>query len=347
MKKKVLILFGGESSEHEVSRVSAMNVIDNIDREKFEVFTVGIHKNGLWSFYSGSSEKIGNGDWEKDVLVSCSLCRCQKGQGLSLFRKEEQVIINIDVVFPVLHGKNGEDGTMQGMLEIMGIPYVGPGSLSSAICMDKAATKKMLMGENIKQADFEVFRSYQSMDHIIDKILKRFKFPVFVKPSSTGSSVGINKAHNEVELEKSINEAFEHGDKILVEEFVEGLEVECGILGNNEIETSKIGQIISANEFYDYEAKYDKDSKLIVDPDLPSEVKSKIYETSKRIFSLLGLRGMSRVDYFVDKDNNLVFNEINTIPGFTKKSMYPMLFESKGYSYKDLITKLITLALEK
>lgn len=338
MKIKVAVLFGGQSTEHEVSRVSASSVLNNIDKSKYEVYPIGITKDGKWFEYSGSYEKIASGEWEHDEL-----CKTADGQKV-LFGKK------VDVVFPVLHGLYGEDGTVQGIAKLLKIPCVGCSVLSSAICMDKVYSKYIFDKFNIKTADYVIVIKHdyeKESSKFISEIEKKLKYPIFIKPSNSGSSVGITKAHNTKELEDGMDEAFKYDRKVLVETGINAKEVEVAVLGNEEPAASVPGEIVPAKEFYDYEAKYsDSNSKLLIPADLTKEKQDEIRNTAIRIFKILDCAGMARIDFLVDKNTlDIYANEVNTIPGFTSISMYPKLWSATGIGYANLIDQLIKLAI--
>lgn len=340
MKKKIAILFGGKSTEHEVSRVSAASVLRNIDISKYDVYPIGITKAGEWLEYKGSIDKIENGEWEKDEFY-----KVQDGQKL-LFDK------GVDVVFPVLHGLCGEDGTVQGLCRLLDIPCVGPNVMSSAVCMDKVYTKYVLEHFEIKQADYVIVTSAKydkEKDVIIEQIETKLGYDVFIKPSNSGSSVGITKAHNREELIEGLKEALKYDRKILVEKAINAREVEVAVLGNDNPIAAVPGEILPAKEFYDYEAKYeDAESRLLIPADMKDNELEEVRKLAVKIYSALDCAGMARVDFLVDKDTNEIYlNEVNTIPGFTKISMYPKMWEAAGKAYKDLITELIELAIER
>lgn len=339
MKIKVAVLFGGQSTEHEVSRCSAASVLKNINVKNYDVYPIGITKNGKWYEYKGSYDKIEDGSWEKDEFY--------KEDGYKILFNNE-----VDVIFPVLHGLYGEDGTVQGLCKFLNIPCVGPSVLSSALCMDKVYTKYILDKFDIPQADYIAFNKYEyaeDKESYIKAALEKLSFPVFIKPSNSGSSVGITKAHNKEELITGIKEALKYDSRILVEKGINAKEVEVAVLGNENPETSVPGEIVPAKEFYDYEAKYNNaDSKLLIPADLPEDKLDEIKKLAKMAYTVLDCEGMSRVDFLVDKDTHKVYlNEVNTIPGFTKISMYPKLWDKSGLSYDKLIDRLIELALLK
>jgi D-alanine-D-alanine ligase len=340
MKKKIAVLFGGKSTEHEVSRVSAASVLRNIDISKYDLYPIGITKSGEWFEYTGNVDNIESGAWEKDEYF-----KSPEGQKV-LFNKE------VDVVFPVLHGLCGEDGTIQGLCRLIDIPCVGPNVMSSSVCMDKVYTKYVLEHFNINQADYVVVTSSFYDDNkveIIKTIEEKLGYDVFIKPSNSGSSVGISKAHCREELEKGIKEALKFDRKVLVEKAINAREVEVAVLGNDKPKAGVPGEIVPAKEFYDYEAKYENAaSKLLIPANLNGEQLENIKELAIRVYTALDCAGMARVDFLVDKTTSEIYlNEVNTIPGFTKISMYPKMWEAAGKSYKQLLDDLIELAIER
>lgn len=355
-KTKLLILFGGVSSEHEVSRVSASSILTHINGEKYEIYTVGITKEGNWFLTSSPAVRIGDGSWEQDPgnkNVALSLDRTSRGL-VAMEDDGSAKKILIDVVFPVLHGRNGEDGRMQGLLQIAGIPFVGSDTVASAASMDKAITKVMVeQAGGISQADAVLIHRQRYAKDPKGELLgvtSHFDdtYPLFVKPANAGSSVGISKVKTAEELPRALDVAFAEDDKVLVEEAVTGREIEVAVLGNEEPEASCIGEIFAANEFYDYNAKYENAaSETAVVRDLDPEKEQEIRDTAVKIYQTMGCRGLSRVDFFLKESGRVVFNEINTLPGFTNISMYPQLWEASGISYPDLIDRLIQLALEQ
>ncbi|MCY6355508.1 D-alanine--D-alanine ligase family protein [Clostridium sp. ZS2-4] len=340
MKKKVAILFGGQSTEHEVSRVSAASVLRNINLSEFDVHPIGITKDGKWFEYTGSIDKIESGEWEQDEF-----CKGANGQKI-LFNRE------VDVVFPVMHGMYGEDGTIQGLCKLVELPCVGPSIMSSAVCMDKVYTKYVLENFGVKQAEYVVVNAHEytkNKEEILKRIEDKLGYAVFIKPSNSGSSVGISKANNREELEKGLEVALKFDRKILVEESINAREIEVAVLGNDEPVAAVPGEIIPANEFYDYEAKYSNaESKLLIPAALSEEKLQKVKEEAIKIYKILDCAGMSRVDFLVDKTTEEVYlNEVNTLPGFTKISMYPKMWQASGKSYSQLITELIEFAVER
>ena len=354
-KKQVAILFGGASSEHEVSRRSAFAIIQNISKEKYDILTIGISKNGSWFLYSGDVNKIPTGNWELDRLNLKKIIISPDPQhkGIIVFNDNGTFKnIAVDVIIPVLHGKNGEDGTMQGLFELANIPYVGCDVLSSSTCMDKIDTNIILAYCGIKKARFTFLTAFEfnkDSHSCIKKIENDIpKYPMFVKPSNAGSSVGISKVKNRDELYNAIQIAIKEDSRILIEESIVGQEVECAVLGNNEPIASVVGEIAPSNEFYDYNAKYVSDSNLYIPAHLPDEIAEKVRVIAVKAYKIMGCSGLSRVDFFVQKDTNeVLLNEINTFPGFTSISMYPKLMEKMGIDFTSLIDKLIELAIER
>ncbi len=307
-KLRVGIISGGKSPEHEISLQSAKNVVDAIDRDRFDVVEILIDQAGQW---------------------------------------DTNVLKTVDVVFPVLHGANGEDGTIQGLLELAGVPYVGSGVLGSSVAMDKDVAKRLLRDAGIAVALWVTLRRGDAVD--LDVIGKKLGWPVFVKPARLGSSVGVSKARNPVELEAALELAFRYDTKILIEEFIPGDEVECSVLGNDEPQASVVGKVIPRHEFYSYEAKYldPEGAALEIPAKIPDAVAQEVRQVSMQVFQTLDLAGFARVDSRIRNGTEIIVNEANTIPGFTNISMYPKLWEAAGLSYRDLITRLIELAMER
>ena len=353
MKKlSVCILFGGRSPEHAVSLRSAESVLNNIDHEKYNVFPVGITREGDWILYGGTDYSLlPTGQWREHPANRRAAISPVRGQGLLSFEGDCVVRERIDVVFPVLHGENGEDGAMQGLLQLAGIPYVGPHVAASAVAMDKTLTKLVADQAGVPQAAWHLVRSgelHNHMDNVLDALEKRFSYPMFVKPAGTGSSVGVSKAADREALSAALQAASAFDDKILVEEFIHGREVEVAVMGNGSPVASVCGEIDSGAEFYDYDAKYVTDTSTAYIPArISEEVEEQVREAAVKIYSAIGCQGLSRVDFFVTyEDNRVVFNEINTLPGFTSISMYPKLFAASGIPYSELIDELLKLALE-
>lgn len=350
-KLTVAVIFGGQSSEHEVSRVSASTIISNLDTEKYYVIPVGITKDGKWMIYNGPVENIKNGEWEKfGTPAVLSPDASQKGLLKTVGGKVK--LIPIDLAFPVLHGKYGEDGTIQGLFELAQIPYVGNGVLSSSISMDKAFTKIIAKNAKIPQAKYVEVHSedLKRIKTTASKIEKKLGYPCFVKPANAGSSVGITKAHNKEELMEGLKVAAVNDSKIVVEEGIVGREIECAVLGNRgHVEASCVGEIFSAGEFYDYDAKYNNaESKTVVPAEISPEKQDEIRKMAVKVFNAVDGSGLARVDFFVENETeNVIFNELNTLPGFTPISMYSMLWAACGKSTAELLDNLIELALER
>ncbi|MGL4362354.1 MAG: D-alanine--D-alanine ligase family protein [Cellulosilyticaceae bacterium] len=345
MKESILLLFGGQSSEHEVSLKSVTTIINNIDQEKYDVHPVGITKEGKWLLYTGKNYDFTSNNWEENG-VSAVLSPDATMKSLIVL-KDTEVYVRIDKVFPVLHGRNGEDGTIQGLCQLAQIPYVGCGILSSAVSMDKGFTKLAVKEKGVPQADFVIVhkREFEHMENVVSRIEEAFGYPYFIKPANAGSSVGISKAKNRVQLIEGLQLAAEHDHKILVEETIIGREVETAALGNEIVTISGVGEVLAAAEFYDFDAKYNNnESRTVVSADLPSKIKEQIRTYAKDVFEAVEGKGISRIDFFVEDDGRIIFNEINTMPGFTAISMYPMLWADRGIETKDLVEQLIQLA---
>ena len=352
MKLSVCILFGGMSPEHEVSLRSAESVLNNIDHEKYNVFPVGITKDGDWMLFGGKDyAELPAGTWMNNEANCRAAISPIRGQGLLRFEGDCVVRERIDVVFPVMHGENCEDGAVQGLLELAGIPYVGPHVAASAVAMDKTLTKLVVDQAGVPQAAWHLVRSAElehNVDHVVEALEQKFTYPMFVKPAGTGSSVGVSKAANREALGTALYAAAKFDTKILVEEFIDGREIEAAVMGNDSPAASVCGEIDSGAEFYDYEAKYVTDTSVAYIPArISEEVEEQVRELAVKVYSAIGCQGLSRVDFFVTHEGNrIVFNEINTLPGFTSISMYPKLFAASGIPYGQLIDELLKLALE-
>lgn len=348
MKRKIRvgILFGGKSAEHEVSLRSAKNVYEALDKEKYDPVLIGIDKRGKWLLEDRSRFLLENGNTKQE----------EKGESVALVPESEGAITNferpsagekIDVVFPVLHGTFGEDGTVQGLLKLANIPFVGAGVLGSAVGMDKDVMKRILRDARIPIAKFKTFRQNDVIS--FDAVTQELGVPIFVKPANLGSSVGVAKARNEKEFEAAVADAFRYDKKILIEEYIKGREIECSVLGNEEPIASLAGEVIPTHEFYSYEAKYldENGAALEIPAKLPADTMKRVQDMAVRAFKALECEGMARVDFFLKETGDLFVNEINTIPGFTSISMYPKLWEATGISYSELVDRLIALAIER
>ncbi len=350
-KHNVCVLFGGVSPEHAVSLRSAESVLTHMDPDKYNVFPVGITEDGNWILYGGTDySEIPTGQWLQHPGNKKAAISPIHGQGLLCFEGDCVVRVMIDVAFPVLHGENGEDGAIQGLLKIAGIPYVGPHVAESAVSMDKTLTKLVMDNANIRQAAWVMVLASElncHMEQVIQRVEDKFSYPVFVKPAGTGSSVGVSKAKDRSTLVIALLEAGKYGEKILVEECIVGKEIEVAVMGNASPVASVCGEIDSGAEFYDYDAKYITDSSVAYIPArITEEVAERVRELAVKAYCAVGCQGMSRVDFFVTEQNEIILNEINTIPGFTSISMFPKLFEASGIPYPQLIDELLKLALE-
>jgi D-alanine-D-alanine ligase len=355
-KIKVGLIFGGRSGEHEVSFCSALSIIKAIDKDKYTVVPIGITKEGRWISPRDSELALQSGRIEGKGTVTLlsnpsgtALVRIDNNQRLD----KSSTLEKLDVIFPVLHGPYGEDGTVQGLLELADIPYVGAGVAASAISMDKDLMKTIFQQKDLPILKWLTIKRKEwqkDKEKILSIIQNNFEYPLFVKPTNLGSSVGITKVHKKEELDKAINLAASYDRKILIEEGLEEVrEIECGVLGNDEPQVSVVGEVRPAGEFYDYDSKYiDEKTQLIVPTDLPEEVSGKVQQIALLAFKAVDAAGMARIDFFVSKKENKIYlSEINTIPGFTSNSMYPRLWEASGIPYPELIDQLIQLALER
>jgi D-alanine-D-alanine ligase len=351
-KLSVCVLFGGISPEHEVSLRSAESVLNNMDPEKYNIFPVGITKEGNWVLYNSTDySKLPTGEWLENPENRRAAISPVRGQGLLSFEGDCVVRERIDVVFPVLHGENGEDGAMQGLLQMAGIPYVGPHVSASAVAMDKTLTKLVVDQAGIVQAKWHLVRNSDLDNHmeaVLDQVEQKFAYPMFVKPAGTGSSVGVSKTADRDSLRRALLAAGTYDEKILVEEFIHGREVEVAVMGNDSPVASECGEIDSGAEFYDYDAKYVTDTSVAYIPArISDEVAEQVRDAAVKIYKAIGCQGLSRVDFFVTYEGDrVVFNEINTLPGFTSISMFPKLFAASGIPYPQLIDELLRLALE-
>lgn len=350
MKKKVLVIFGGQSSEHIVSCMSAVNVINQIDRNAYDVILTGITEEGKWLLVDSVSQ-IQDETWRQKT-VRAALSPDAVDHGLIITDGDHTRKERVDVVFPVLHGLYGEDGTIQGLCELARIPYVGCGVLASAVSMDKLYTKIIADRLGVCQAAYEPVDRAElpDMDRVVRRIEARFPYPVFIKPSNAGSSRGVSRARDREELKAGLLEAARHDRKLLVEEEIRGHEVECAVLGGGAEPAlaSGVGEILAGADFYDFDAKYfNAESKTVLDPELPEGAAEEIRKAAAAVFTAVDGYGLSRVDFFVTQEGRVVFNEINTMPGFTAISMYPMLFEAAGISRTDLVTRLIEHGLKR
>lgn len=349
-KIRVGIIFGGKSAEHEVSLQSARNVFDAIDRKKYEPILIGIDKSGRWLLTDESKFLINEANPKLIGLNQSgdTVTFAPESNGLISHISKQGSNKSIDVAFPILHGPMGEDGTVQGLLKLANIPFVGASVLGSAVGMDKDVMKRLLRDAGILIAGFDTIMDEESIPDF-EKVAEKLGIPFFVKPANMGSSVGINKVNTVGEYKKAVAEAFDFDFKVIIEEFVEGREIECSVLGNSRPIASAVGEIKANYDFYSYEAKYIDENGAVLDipAKIPPEAAKRAQELSIKTFKVLSCEGFGRVDMFLRKDNQIVVNEINTIPGFTKISMYPRLWEASGISYPELIDRLIELAIER
>lgn len=346
----VALLFGGRSAEHQISLQSTRNIYSAIDKEKYKVVFIGIDKNGGWYLVSAQEfEQYCNTPTDDFLSANGIQIVMIPGARLNSLKMTsfQKSVGKIDIVFPVLHGSYGEDGTVQGMLRMLDLPFVGADVLGSAIGMDKDVSKRLLQQAGIPVAKFLAFR--KSDKYNFSEISTLLGVPFFVKPANLGSSIGIHKIHNEKEFKSSVQDAFRYDNKIIFEEYIRGREIECSVLGLDDARSSEPGEIKAAHEFYDYSAKYEdqKGAELVIPADLSPQVNKEIKDLAVRVFNVLECEGMARVDFFVTENDEVVVNELNSIPGFTRISMYPKLWEHSGLTYPDLVNKLLDLSIEK
>jgi D-alanine-D-alanine ligase len=352
--KRVLLLFGGRSSEHEVSCLSARSVLGVIDRDRYEVLPVGITRAGRWTLTDGRIETPAGRPLPEVVDEGPTVALVGGRHGPQLVQVDEdrssaEVLGPVDVAFPVLHGPWGEDGTVQGLLATVGVPYVGADVTASSIGIDKGAMKANFAARGLPQGPYRTVHRRRwdvDRDAVVAELCEPPALPWFVKPARQGSSIGIGKVHDLAELDAAVAEAFGYDDVVVVEQGVEGVrELEVGVLGDEELEVTAPGEIRPSHEFYDFEAKYLDDSELMVPADVPAEVAARIDDLARQAYRAIGCRGMARIDFFLDRDHQLLINEINTIPGFTPNSMFPLLWDAAGLGYPQLVDRLLDLAL--
>ena len=350
MKTTVAVIFGGNSAEHEVSLKSATNIYNAIDTGSFDPLLLGVDREGNWRFNSGYA-KIDINLTEDDYFEAASFVYLKKGnERVEIVDLDSNLILaSFQVAFPIIHGTFGEDGTLQGILKSLNVAYLGPDVLGSAVGMDKEVAKRLLRDADIPIAAFFTLYRHIPNQFSFEEITKKLGLPVFVKPANAGSSVGVSKVTDQKEFERAISQAFFYDKKILVEEAVFGKEVECAVLGNEEVKASVLGEIISGTNFYSYEEKYTNldGVQTKIPAEIDQNVSGIIRETAVKAFKVLCCEGLSRIDFFLRADNTFVLNEINTLPGFTSTSMYPKLWENTGLPYTDLLTELITLAIAR
>lgn len=346
-KKQIAVIFGGCSSEYGVSLQSAHSVITNLDKEKYDVHLIGITREGYWYLFKGNVEKLLDDTWASDQsCVEAFITPSRKDKSIFVVGKEGNSRIPIDMVFPVLHGKNGEDGTIQGLFELAGIPIVGCGLTASLVCMDKDIAHKLAVETGVRVPKAMTADKGDKVEEYIHKI-EEIGFPLYVKPVRAGSSFGISKVHNKEELPGAIKEAFEYDNQIICEENIEGFEVGCAVFGNDNVEISPVDEIELFVDWFDFNEKYTQTkSKIHLPARIDDDVAEKIRDYAGKIYKALRCTGFARVDLFLTPNNDIIFNEINTIPGFTTHSRYPNMVKGMGISYGELLDKLVALAEE-
>lgn len=354
-KLRVALFFGGVSSEHDVSCVSASAWLRALGQkpcaDKYEVFPVGITKDGRWLACRPTPEAMADGRWEQGDCTPCVLSPDRKDHGIWLLKDGRAELVHIDICAPVMHGKNGEDGTIQGLFELARIPYVGCGVLGSAVCMDKIIANRVMDATGIPRCEWDCMERWQrpELAAIARRAAEKLGWPIFVKPANAGSSVGISKARDMAELEAAVDLALQHDSRVVFERFVQGQEVECAVRGNDEVSGTHPGEILASAEFYTYDDKYiSGTSRVAIPAQLAQEKLDEVRDLAVRAYRALCCKGLARVDFFVEHGTQRVLlNEINTLPGFTSISMYPKLMLAAGETYPGLLDSLITLALER
>lgn len=347
-KKRVAVIFGGKSTEYEVSLQSASAVFENINTNKYDVLSIGITRNGEWYHYTGEVEKIANNTWFLDTENLCPVVVSQNRsvKGFLELDADQYRVIKVDMVFPILHGKNGEDGTLQGLFELAGIPVIGCDTLSSAICMDKDKAHKLVSLTGISIPKAIVFKQFNKAA-ALREVDAKLSYPIFVKPVRAGSSFGITKVTEKSELETAVNLAFEHDAEVIVEEAISGFEVGCAVLGIDELTVGRVDEIELSSGFFDYTEKYTlKTSKIYMPARIDKEAEKRIQDAATTIYKALGCSGFARVDMFYTPSGEIVFNEVNTIPGFTAHSRYPNMMKGIGLTFAQMLDKLIGLYAE-
>ena len=348
MKKRIAVLFGGNSTEYEVSLQSAYSVLKNMDKEKYEIIPIGITREGEWYHYTGEYSHIEDNTWmnETEHIFPVVVSQSRLDKSLIQFSKEHCEWIKIDLAFPVLHGKNGEDGTLQGLFELAGIPVVGCGTLSSALCMDKDRAHIVVQAMGIAVPKGITLKQWEQQE-ALSKIDKDLTYPLFVKPIRSGSSFGITKVSEKAQLEKAVENAFQYDDEVIVEEAIDGFEVGCAVLGKDELTVGRVDEIELSGGFFDFTEKYTlQSSKIHMPARIDKDTQQRIQETAKVIYKALDCSGFARVDMFLTKKNEIVFNEVNTIPGFTTHSRYPNMMKGIGMTFEEILERLIGVYLK-
>jgi len=347
-KIKIGVFFGGKSGEHEVSRVSATTVINSLNKNKYDVVTIGITKQGQWLLYEGPIEKLATGEWEE--IAKQDLAKNPEHFAFSVMGGTGlQLKDLIDFALPIMHGPNGEDGTIQGLFELLNLPYAGPGVCGCAVTMDKIVAKEVFANAGLLQSPFVACSSLEIGEELEKKINEKLEYPLFVKPANMGSSVGITKVTDKKDLHKALVEAAKYDYRLVVEHGIDAREIEIAVMGNEELKLGAIGEIRPTAEFYDYDAKYNDDSsELLLPAPLTEEQAEKVRKNAKIAYKAAACQGMSRVDFLIDKHTNEIYiNEINAIPGFTSISMFPMLMKQTGMTMEEIVDYLITLGYER
>lgn len=351
-KIKLAVIFGGQSSEYSVSLHSASSAIENMDPSLYDLTFIGIDEEGKWYYYPGDVEGIEHGDWKNhpgncDVVLSCS----QSNKGFIKLNKDGSYeLLEVDCIFPILHGPNGEDGTIQGLFKLAGIPYVGCDHLSSAISMDKDYTHIICEAAGIEMAPYICVVNKEGFDYekAYEKAITKLQFPMFIKPANAGSSYGISKVRNHDEFVEGLKFAFKYDKKVIVETGIYGFEIGCAVMGNDELIVGEVDEIDTKKDFFDFDAKYELTNTQIVCPArISANLTKEAKEKAKKIYHALGCSGLTRVDMFVTPEEKIVFNEVNTIPGFTKASRYPTMMKKAGVDFKTLINNLVSLAMNR
>ncbi len=350
-KQNAVLLFGGVSSEHEISRLSAACWAASLDKNRYTLHCVGITKQGRWLLFRGDASAIADGSWEQGDVTPCVLSPDRSHHGLLVLGQSAE-LVPVDVVLPILHGKNGEDGTIQGLLELSGIPYVGCGVLASAVCMDKAVANTLLDAAGIARCEWDwawAEDARRNFDSLCPRLEQKLGWPIFVKPANAGSSVGISKASNPQQLRNAIDIAAKEDRKIVFERFVQGQEVECAVIGNRVVSSTLPGEILASQDFYTYDDKYvSGTSRTQIPANLPQAALEQVQKYAVEAYKALGCEGLTRADFFVEKGTGAILcNELNTLPGFTSISMYPQLMADAGTPLPRLLDRLIELAMER
>ncbi len=349
MKKTIGIIFGGCSSEYEVSLQSAYAVITHLDKDKYEKYLIGITREGKWYHYNGDVEKIKSDTWSSELEVCVPVCILPDKtiKGVLEYRQDGNTIVELDAAFPVLHGKNGEDGTVQGLIELSGIALVGCNTLASAICMDKDRAHQLAREAGVEVPQGTVILKGTSYDEIC-RMIELYEYPLYVKPLKAGSSFGITKIPSSERLKEAVDTAFKYDDEIIIEENIDGFEVGCAVMGNESLTIGRVDEIELAEGFFDYEEKYTlKSSKIHMPARISSEREEEIKNTAAKLYRAMGCSGFARVDMFLTPSKKIVFNEINTIPGFTSHSRFPNMMGGIGMSFEDIVNTLVKEAIER